>query len=113
MIRILVATSLSPKAIDQLNEIPEFEISERAGLTSERLRDEIRSADALVIGDSPVVTAEVLEAGADLKLIVSSGPSGSVDEAAARRQRVEVRRIPGAREADAGAIAVLKDFFNV
>ena len=113
MIRILVAASLSPKAIDQLSEIPEFEISERTGLTSEQLRDEIRSADALVIGGSPGVTAEILEAGADLKLIVSTGPSGRVDEAAARSQRVEVRRIPGGRGADAGAISVLKDFFNV
>ena len=113
MIRILVAASLSPKAIDQLNEIPEFEISERSGLSSDQLRDEIRGADALVIGASPAVTAEILKAGADLKLIVCSGPSGRVDEAAARRQRVEVRRSAGGRRADAGTIAVLKDFFNV
>jgi D-3-phosphoglycerate dehydrogenase len=113
MIRILVAASLSPRAIDLLNEIPEFEISERTGLTSEQLRDEIRNADALVIGGSPNVTAEILDAGADLKLIVSSGPSDRVDEASARRKRVEVRRVPAGRRADAGAIAVLKDFFNV
>lgn len=113
MIRILVIASLSPRTIDLLNEIPEFEISERTGLDSEQLRIEIRGADALISGGSPGVTAEVLEAGADLKLVVSSGPSAGVDEAAARRRHVEVRRIPGGRRADAQAIAVLKDFFNV
>jgi phosphoglycerate dehydrogenase-like enzyme len=113
MIRILIVVSFSSKAIDRLSEIPEFEISERAGLGPERLRDEIRGADALITDGSPGVTAEVLASGADLKLIVSSGPAAGVDEAAARRRGIEVRRIPGGRGAEARVIAVLKDFFNV
>ena len=52
MIRILVADRLSPKYLDLLNEIPEFEISERTGLSAAQLLEEIKNADALIISGS-------------------------------------------------------------
>ncbi len=108
MIRILVAFPLDPKAIDQLNEIPEFEINAKSGLTPEQLLDEIRGTEALVSGGSPAVSASVLAAAADLKLIVNNGAPGTVDAEAARQRRIEVRSV-----AQDGTVAVLKDFFNV
>ena len=108
MIRILVAFPLDPDVLDRLNEIPEFEISTRPGLTPEQLLDEVRSADALLCGGSPVVSAPVLAAASDLKLIVNSGAADAVDMEAAQRGRIEVRTIAGD-----GTVAVLKDFFNV
>jgi len=111
MIRILVAVPLDSKAIDLLNEIPEFEINEKTGLTPGRFLDEIRNADALVCGGSPRVTGKVLDAGSDLKLIIHSGQdSANMEEA--RRRHIEVRRITAGRAAGDEAIAVLKDFFN-
>jgi len=108
MIRILVASPLGPEAIDQLNEIPEFEINARPGLSPEQLLDEIGNADALVCGDSPVVSASLLAATTDLKLIVNNGAPDAVDALAAQRRGIDVRHI-----GQEGTVAVLKDFFNV
>lgn len=108
MIRILVAFPLNAGALDLLNEIPEFEISEKPGLTPEQLLAEIRGTDALVCGGSPAVGGPVLAAAKDLKLVVNNGAAGDVDLEAARRRLIEVRRVSEDR-----TVAVLKDFFNV
>ena len=124
MIRILVVDRLSPRALDLLNEIPEFEISEKAGLSPAQLPEEIKNADALVISGAVPLTAELLKNGVDLKLIVrSSGVSGPVDAAAARRQNIEIRTALGhgapraaekaQDEIGGDVIVILKDFFNV
>jgi phosphoglycerate dehydrogenase-like enzyme len=124
MIRILIVDRLSLRALDQLNEIPEFEISEKSGLFPAQLPEEIKNADALVISGSVPLTAELLKNGVDLKLIVrSSDVSGPVDEASARRQNIEIRTALGhgaPRAAEKAqdeigddVIAILKDFFNV
>jgi len=123
MIRILVTVPLSTGVIDTLNEIPEFEISVRTGLSAQQLLAEIANADALVSGGSPFVSAEILAAGVDLKLILLSNGPGQVDEAAALRRHLEIRSFAagatfgdgnenGTAE-DTQAIAILKDFFNV
>ena len=108
MIRILVACPLNAEALEQLNEIPEFEISERPGITPDQLLDEIRGADALVCGGSPAVSGTALAAAAGVKLIVDIGVPGGADLEAAQRRRIEVRRVSEDR-----TVAVLKDFFNV
>jgi phosphoglycerate dehydrogenase-like enzyme len=108
MIRILIASPLGPEAIDQLNEIPEFEINTKPSLSSEQLLAEIAGADALVCGGSPVVSATHLAAATGLKLIVTIGATDAVDAPAAQRRGIDVRR-----SAQEGTVAVLKDFFNV
>lgn len=124
MIRILVVDHLSPKALDLLNEIPEFEISEKTGLSSARLLEEIKNADALIIGGSVPLTAEILKSSGDLKLVVrSSDVSGPVDTAAAQSRNIEIRTAVGhgtpqaagktIDEVGIDVIAILKDFFNV
>ena len=120
MIRILVADQLSPKALDLLNEIPEFEINERTGLSSAQLLEEIKNADALIVGGSLPLTAEILNRGGDLKLIVrSSDVSGPIDAEAARGRNIEIRTAVGHDTAEnrdevgSDVIAILKDFFNV
>jgi D-3-phosphoglycerate dehydrogenase / 2-oxoglutarate reductase len=124
MIRILVADRLSPKALDLLNEIPEFEINEKAELSAARLLEEIKNADALVVSGSVPLTEELLKSSGDLKLIVrSSNVSGPVDEASARRQNIEIRTAVGhgthqaagknMDEIGVDVIVILKDFFNV
>lgn len=124
MIRILVADRLSPKALDLLNEIPEFEISEKTELSPTQLLAELKNADALVISGSVPLTDEFLKGSADLKLIIrSSHVSGPVDEAAARRHNIEIRTAVGhgtpramektVDEIGVDVIVILKDFFNV
>jgi D-3-phosphoglycerate dehydrogenase len=124
MIRILVADRLSPKALDLLNEIPEFEINEKTELSPAQLLAEVKNADALIVSGSLPLTAEFLKSSPDLKLVVrSSHVSGPVDEAAARRQNIEIRTAVGhgtpqaagktVDEIGIDVVVILKDFFNV
>ncbi len=124
MIRILIADRLQPKTIDLLNEISEFEIIEKPGLTSAQLQEEIKNADAMIVSASMPLTDETFSQGVDLKLIVrSSGVSGHVDTAAAQRKNIEIRTAVGPKTARPGkknagtaeidVIAILKEFFNV
>ncbi|MFH2108369.1 MAG: hypothetical protein ABII93_06855 [Chrysiogenia bacterium] len=124
MIRILVVDRLQPKTIDLLNEISEFEIIEKPGLTSRQLQEEIKNADALIISGPMPLSEETLNQGGDLKLIVrSSGVSGPMDTAAAQGKNIEIRTAEGHNSAqpgkkseesiEIGVIAILKEFFNV
>jgi D-3-phosphoglycerate dehydrogenase len=124
MIRILIADRLNAKTIDILSEISEFEIIEKPGLTSAQLLAEIKNADAMIVSGSMPLTEEILSGSGDLKLIVrSSGVSGPIDAAAAKRKNIEIRSAVGHGSVQAGnkteetveidAIAILKDFFNV
>jgi D-3-phosphoglycerate dehydrogenase len=124
MIRILIADRLNTKTIDILSEISEFEIIEKPGLTSAQLLAEIKNADAMIVSGSLPLTEEILSGSGDLKLIVrSSGVSGPIDAAAAKRKNIEIRSAVGHGSVQAGnktgetveidAIAILKDFFNV
>jgi phosphoglycerate dehydrogenase-like enzyme len=124
MIRILVADRLNPETIDLLNQIPEFEINEKAGLTPKQLPGEIKNADALIVNGSVPLNEDIFNEGGDLKLVVrSSGVSGPIDAAAAQRHHIEIRTAvghpaapPGGKMAEPIAIdviAILKDFFNV
>lgn len=119
MIRILAILPLSPETTDTLSEIPEFEINAKTGLSSRQLLEEIRNVDVLVTGGAPFVSAEILAAAVDLKLIIAGQGSGQVDEAAARRRHIEIRGITasgggkGGPAGDSQAISILKDFFNV
>lgn len=124
MIRILIAVRLPAKTIDLLNEIPEFETSEKTGLSSAQLQEEIKNADALIISGSMPLTEEILNQDGDLKLIVrSGGVSGPIDTAAAQGKNIEIRTAVGHNTAQPGkkieetseidVIAILKEFFNV
>jgi D-3-phosphoglycerate dehydrogenase len=124
MIRILIADRLNAKTIDILSEISEFEIIEKPGLTSAQLLAEIKNADAMIVSGSMPLTEEILSGSDDLKLIIrSSGVSGPIDAAAAKRKNIEIRSAVGHGSVQAGnkteetveidAIAILKDFFNV
>ncbi|MBN2345107.1 MAG: hypothetical protein JXO51_01870 [Candidatus Aminicenantes bacterium] len=112
MIIILVAVPLTPGTMDRLNEIPEFEVHEKSGLTPRQLAMEAGDADALVLGGSFPVGKEILAAGAGLKLIVG----GELDEtsmAKARQRGIEVRPAAGGAAGGDDTVAILKDFFNV
>lgn len=124
MIRILIAEDLSSKTIDKLNEIPEFEIIEKAGLTPEKFAAEIKSVDAMVVGGTLLSPDAVNKGAENLKIIiVTGGKPNHVEPALANRQNIEIRYTPLPAAAGANAqgleregfdvIAILKDFFNV
>jgi phosphoglycerate dehydrogenase-like enzyme len=127
MIRILIADELSAGTIDKLNEIPEFEIIEKINLSPEKLAMEIKNVEAVVVGGATRLTAAVLKAAVNLKVIVRDGNGPKqVDNAMARQKNIEIRStLPLAashlhpalaenKEHDPmDVIAILKDFFNV
>lgn len=95
MIRILVADPLSPKAIDQLNEIAEFEVIEKTGLNESELKEEIRNVEAVVVRSVTRLTREMIENGPKLKIIVRVGIGlDNVDVDYARIRNIAVRTTP-------------------
>ncbi len=112
MIRVVVTYPLDAEALEQLNEIPEFEVHETAGFSPEEMRREIVQADALVCGGSPPSTAAAIATAAGLKLIISIGAPDAINEATAKQKGIEVRPVEGGKAAAAAAIAILREFFN-
>jgi phosphoglycerate dehydrogenase-like enzyme len=127
MIRILIADDLSTRAIEQLNEIPEFEILENATLIPENLASEIKNIDAVITSGMSQLPPAVLASAVSLKIIILTGGSPNhMDPALANKKNIEIRAIPqfsgsSVRTATAEdqeregseVIAILKDFFNV
>lgn len=113
MIRILITLPLAAEALERLNEIPEFEICEKPGLSGRELAAETSQAEALVCGRSPAVGARVLQAAPGLRLIIPVGHPAAVDAAAAAKRGIEVRPVSADRAGAEQAIVILKDFFNV
>lgn len=127
MIRILIATDLSTRAIDKLNEIPEFEIMENATLIPENLASEIKNIDAVITSGMSQLPPAVLASAVGLKLIILTGNGPNhMDTPIANLKNIEIRSIPlfpgsSIRSATAEnqeregseVIAILKDFFNV
>jgi D-3-phosphoglycerate dehydrogenase len=95
MIRILITDKLSPKAIDNLNEIPEFEVEEKTGLSAADLQNEIRYCDAVVIRSATKLNAAILAHAENLKLIVRAGIGlDNVDIESAQKHHILVRNTP-------------------
>ena len=95
MIRILIADDLNTRIIDKLNEIPEFEIIEKIGLTAKQLADELKNAEAVVLRDTTPLTSAMLKGAVSLKIIVRAGSGRDhVDTAMARRKNIEIHNTP-------------------
>lgn len=95
MIKILLADKLSPKAIEQLKEIPEFEVIENTGLAPDVLKEEIGKFDAVVIRSATKLRKEILAHGSNLKVVVRAGIGlDNVDVEYAKSKGIEVRNTP-------------------
>lgn len=95
MIKVLLADKLSPKAIELLKEIPEFEIVEKTGMDPEDLKMEIGKFDAVVVRSATKIRKEILEAADKLKLVVRAGIGlDNVDVDVAKTRGIEVRNTP-------------------
>ena len=85
---------LAPRGLAHLREAG-HEVDERLGLSEEELRRAVTGAHGLIIRSATQVTAEVLEAGADLIVVGRAGIGlDNVDVAAATRRGVMVVNAP-------------------
>ena len=95
MIKVLVADLISPKAIELLKEIPEFEIVEVADSKSSNMMAEIKTCEAIIAGGKTKFTHEMLNAAENLKLIVKTGLKGdNLDGEMVSSKGIEVRHTP-------------------
>ena len=94
MAKILVTEQLAPGGLARLRDAG-HEVAERLGLSPAELQSEVTDANALIVRSATQVTAEVIEAGADLVVIGRAGIGlDNVDVVAATRRGVMVVNAP-------------------
>jgi D-3-phosphoglycerate dehydrogenase len=92
--RVLVSEPLAERGLDAMRAAG-LDVDVQTGLSPEELLDAIRGAQALVIRSATQVTAEVLEAAADLVVVGRAGIGlDNVDVADATRRGVMVVNAP-------------------
>ncbi len=95
MIKVLISDKLSPKVVDILKEIPEFEITEKTGMTPDELKKEITEYEAVVVRSATKLRKEILEHAKNLKLVVRAGIGlDNIDLDYAKSKNIEVRNTP-------------------
>jgi len=93
--KILVSDNLSESGIERLMQVPEFEVEVNTGLTPDELRHVIKEYDALVIRSATKVTADLIEAADNLKVVARAGIGlDNVDIGAASKRGIVVMNTP-------------------
>ncbi|MED5573556.1 MAG: phosphoglycerate dehydrogenase, partial [Pseudomonadota bacterium] len=94
MPKVLISDKLSPRAADIFRERG-VDVDFRPGLRDEELREAIQDADGLAIRSATTVTAELLDAAKNLKVVGRAGIGvDNVDIDAATQRGVVVMNTP-------------------
>lgn len=95
MMKILVSDNLSKRGVEVLQHAG-FTVDVKTKLTKEELLQEIKGYEGLIVRSGTKVTAEVIEAGTQLKIIGRAGTGlDNVDSDAATRRGIVVMNTPG------------------
>ncbi len=95
MYKILVSDSLSEEGLKILSENKEFEVTVKAGMKPEELKEVIKDYDALVVRSATKANKEIIEAAHKLKVIGRAGVGlDNVDLAAATERGIVVMNAP-------------------
>ena len=93
-VRILVASPISPRALEELS--PRHEIVDGVGQPEEELRRRIAGCDALVFRSGVQITASVMESSPQLRLVVRAGSGiDNIDLGHVEERGLELVRVPG------------------
>src|SRR5689334_15824989 len=95
-LKVLITDRIAREGIDLLRaQLPEAQVDERPGLKPEQLKEVIGDYHALVVRSETQVTADVLAAATNLKIVGRAGVGvDNIDTAAATRQGVIVVNSP-------------------
>ncbi len=94
--KILIADSISKRGIDELSRDDSLAVTIKPGLSETELLEIIPEFSALVVRSQTKVTADVLKAGTDLRVVGRAGVGvDNVDVEAATRRGVVVLNAPG------------------
>lgn len=103
MMKILISDAMSEEGIEYLEQEDGFEVVNRPGLPPEDLLTEIADASALVVRSKTKVTAEVIEAAKQLRVVGRAGAGvDNIDLDAATRRGIVVMNTPGGNSVSAG-----------
>ncbi len=93
--KVLVSDNISPKGRDILKKAG-FKVDVKTGLPPEKLKKEIGKYDALIIRSATKVTAGIINAAKNLKVIGRAGSGlDNVDKVAATKHGIVVMNTPG------------------
>lgn len=94
MIKVLLADTLSQRALERLGEIPEFEIDVKTNMDTEQFKAEIKNYEAVVIRGT-TLGKEILQEAEHLKIIVRAGIDlDNIDVEFAKSRNIEVKNTP-------------------
>ena len=93
--KILISDSLSPRGVEVLQQAG-YTADVKTKLPKEQLLEEIKTYDGIIVRSATKITAEVIEAGSQLKIIGRAGTGlDNVDKEAATRRGIVVMNTPG------------------
>jgi D-3-phosphoglycerate dehydrogenase len=105
--KILVTDSLPSQGLEVFRRAPGFEVDIRVGLKPEELKDIVADCDGWVIRSGTKITAELIEAAKNLKVIGRAGVGfENVDLEAASKKGVVVMNTPGGNNVTTGEHAI-------
>src|SRR5438876_7057462 len=94
--KVLIADSISPRGVDELSREGALEVSFQTGLTEPELVKIIPEFSAIIVRSQTKVTAEILNAGAQLRVVGRAGVGvDNVDVETATRRGIVVLNAPG------------------
>lgn len=111
MAKVLVSDKLSPEGLRILKDAPGISVDEKVGMKPEELKAVIGNYDALVIRSGTEVTADIMAAAKQLKLIGRAGIGvDNVDVPAASKYGVIVENTPSGNSVTTAEHAVAMMF---
>jgi len=108
--KILISDPMSEEGLSVLQEREDFTVVNRPGMSPPELLEEVRDAHALVVRSKTKVTATVIDAAEQLRVIGRAGAGvDNIDLDAATRRGIVVMNTPGGNSASAAehALALL------
>lgn len=95
MKRVLISDKMSEKAIEVFKRFPDIQVDYKTGLKPDELKAIIKDYDGLAIRSSTKVTAEIIEAATNLKVVGRAGIGvDNVDIPAASKRGIIVMNTP-------------------
>lgn len=96
MVKVLVSDSLSPHGVEVFRAASGVDVDVQTGLSPEDLRSVIGKYDGLVVRSATQVTADIIEAADNLKVIGRAGVGvDNIDVEAATKRGIVVMNTPG------------------
>ncbi len=97
MKKILICDGLHPDALEELNSIPDFDVTLKAGMDEEELLKTIPGYNAAVVRSATTIRKRVIDAASNLEIIVRAGIGlDNIDVSDAEEAGIQVANTPSA-----------------